>query len=151
MDTYSEEPTCMTSTPDIFLPMTALAIWTMLVLLLVPIARFRAGSQGQVTFDDFRYGESGRVPDSVRLPNRNFMNLLEVPVLFYVACVIAFLSGHVDSLLMGLAWIYVALRLGHSVVHLSYNNVAHRLVLFAVSNVLVAVMLLVICHRLMTA
>lgn len=141
----------MTSASPIFLPMALLAIWTMLVLLLVPIARFRAGSQGQVTFDDFRYGESDRVPDSVRLPNRNFMNLLEVPVLFYVAGFMAFLSGHVDSLLTGLAWTYVALRLGHSIVHLGYNNVVHRLVLFATSNVVVAVMLWVLMYRLLTA
>jgi hypothetical protein len=131
--------------------MAILAIWTMMVLLLIPIARFRAGSKGQVNFEDFRYGESDRVPDSVRLPNRNFMNLLEVPVLFYVAGFMAFLTGHVDGLVMGLAWTYVALRLGHSVVHLSYNNVPHRLVLFAASNGVVAVMLWVLLYRLLTA
>jgi hypothetical protein len=131
--------------------MTVLALWTMLVLLLIPFMRFRAGSQGQVTFEDFRYGESGRVPDSVRLPNRNFMNLLEVPVLFYVAGFMAFLLGQVDGLVMGLAWTYVALRLSHSIVHLSYNNVAHRLVVFAVSNVVVAIMLSVQLYRLFTA
>lgn len=141
----------MPSTSPIFVPMTVLAIWTMLVLLLVPIARFRAGGKGQVDFEDFRYGESSRVPDSVRLPNRNFMNLLEVPVLFYVTGVIAFLAGQVDDLVMGLAWTYVALRLGHSVVHLSYNNVLHRLVLFATSNVVVSAMLVVQLYRLMTA
>lgn len=141
----------MPSASPIFLPMTALAIWTMLVLLLVPFHRFRAGSQGHVTFEDFRYGESERVPDGVRLPNRNFMNLLEVPVLFYVAGFMAFLTGRVDGLVMGLAWAYVALRVGHSIVHLSYNNVAHRLMLFAVSNVVVAVMLWVQLYRLLTA
>ena len=141
----------MHSTSPIFLPMTVLALWTMLVLLLVPIARFKAGSRGEVNFADFRYGESDRVPDAVRLPNRNFMNLLEVPVLFYVAGFMAFLLGQVDALVMGLAWTYVALRIGHSVVHLSYNNVAHRLTLFAASNVVVAVMLWVQLYRLLTA
>lgn len=141
----------MPTTSPIFLPMAVLALWTMLVLLLVPIARFRAGGKGQVDFDDFRYGESARVPDSVRLPNRNFMNLLEVPVLFYVAGFMAFLTGHVDGLIMGLAWTYVALRLGHSIVHLSYNNVPHRLALFAISNVVVSVIWWVMLYRLLTA
>lgn len=135
----------------IFLPMAVLALWTMTVLLLIPIARFKAGKQGQVTVDDFRYGESERVPDSVRLPNRNFMNLLEVPVLFYVAGFTAFLTQHLDGLLMTLAWSYVALRVAHSVVHLSYNNVMHRLSLFAVSNVVVSVMWWVLLYRLLTA
>lgn len=141
----------MPSTSPIFVPMAVLAIWTMLVLLLIPVARFRAGRQGQVNFGDFRYGESERVPDAVRLPNRNFMNLLEVPVLFYVVGFMAFLTGHVDALMTGLAWLYVALRMGHSVVHLGYNNVAHRLVVFAVSNVVVVVMLWVQLYRLLTA
>lgn len=140
----------MPSTSPIFVPMTVLAIWTMLVLLLVPIARFRAGSKGQVNFEDFRYGESGRVPDAVRLPNRNFMNLLEVPVLFYVAGFMAFLIGQVDGLVMGLAWTYVGLRLLHSLVHLSYNNVVHRVIVFASSNVVVSAMLVVLLYRLLT-
>ena len=140
----------MPAASPIFLPMVTLALWTMLVLLLVPFKRFKAGSQGHVTFADFRYGESDRVPDDVRLPNRNFMNLLEVPVLFYVAGFMAFLTGRVDGLVMGLAWAYVALRIGHSVVHLAYNNVAHRLTLFAASNVVVAAMLWVQLYRLLT-
>ena len=133
----------------IFLPMAILALWTMQVLLLVPFARFKAGRQGQITADDFRYGESERVPDAVRLPNRNFMNLLEVPVLFYVAGFMAFLTGHVDGLFMALAWTFLALRIGHSIVHLSYNNVMHRLALFALSNVVVVVIWWVLLLRML--
>lgn len=124
----------------IFLPMATLALWTLTVLLLIPIARFKAGAQGHVNAGDFRYGESDRVPAHVRLPNRNFMNLLEVPVLFYLACLVAFLIQSVDSALLMLAWAYVALRVGHSCIHLSYNNVMHRLTLFAISNVVVVLM-----------
>lgn len=135
----------------VFLPMAILALWTMHVLLMIPFARFKAGRQGQVTAEDFRYGESERVPDTVRLPNRNFMNLLEVPVLFYVAGFMAYLTHNVDGLIMGLAWAYVALRVGHSVVHLGHNNVMHRLTLFAISNVVVSLIWWVLLYRLVTA
>jgi hypothetical protein len=140
----------MTTSAPIFLPMAVLAIWTMHILLLIPIARFKAAGKGQVNAEDFRYGESERVPDYVRLPNRNFMNLLEVPALFYVAGFMAFLSGHVDGLFMSLAWVYVALRIAHSLVHVSYNKVMHRLALFAISNVVVSVMWWVLLYRLVT-
>jgi hypothetical protein len=133
----------------VFLPMAILALWTMHVL--IPFARFKAGRQGQVTAEDFRYGESERVPDAVRLPNRHFMNLLEVPVLFYVAGFMAFLTHNVDGLILGLSWAYVALRLGHSIVHLGHNNVMHRLTLFAVSNVVVSLIWWVLLYRLVTA
>lgn len=133
----------------IFLPVASLALWTLTVLLLIPIARIRASVAGQVEVDDFKHGESERVPAHVRLPNRVFMNLLEVPVLFYVACVVAFVSQHVDGLLMTLAWLYVALRLAHSLIYLSYNHVIHRLSVFALSNGVVAVMWGVLLWRLL--
>jgi hypothetical protein len=118
----------------IFLPMGALALLTFLVLLLIPFRRFRAGFAGRVTADDFRYGESARVPGDVSIPNRNYMNLLEMPMLFYVICLMLYVSHRVQPGFMWLAWTYVALRVLHSLIHLTYNNVRHRLVLFALSN-----------------
>jgi hypothetical protein len=116
-------------------PMLALAALTFCVLLLIPIRRFRAGSAGQVSYDDFRYGESAQVPPEVSLPNRNMMNLLELPVLFYVACLTYFAAGRTDEWALLLAWAYVGLRIAHSAIHLTYNRVRHRLVAFAASNV----------------
>ena len=120
---------------SILFPMVALATLTFAVLLLIPLRRFRAGAAGQVVFDDFRYGESSRVPPEVAIPNRNMMNLLELPVLFYVACLTYFLIGHIGDLALALAWAYVGLRLVHSAIHLTYNHVRHRLSAFAASNV----------------
>jgi hypothetical protein len=120
---------------SILLPMAALATLTFAVLLLIPFRRFRAGVAGQVIFDDFRYGESERVPPEVSIPNRNMMNLLELPVLFYVACLIYLVTARVDERALALAWAYVGLRVVHSAIHLTYNRVGHRLVAFAVSNV----------------
>lgn len=126
----------MNSQPiDIFQPLTLLVFWTLLVLLQIPIRRLRAGFKGEVSPGDFRYGESARVPPHVTLANRNYMNLLELPALFYAGCLVAYVTQHVDHWLVLLAWVYVGLRIAHSLVHLSYNNVMHRLALFAVSNV----------------
>src|SRR4051812_25500109 len=119
----------------ILLPMLALAAWTMLVLLLVPYQRIKAARQSLVTPGDFRYGESAKVPPWASLPNRNYMNLLEVPILFYVASLTIYVSGAANVLLLQLAWAYVGLRIIHSLIHLTYNNVLHRLGAFATSNV----------------
>jgi hypothetical protein len=119
----------------ILFPVVALAALTFAVLLLIPFRRFRAGAAGQVKFDDFRYGESARVPPEVGIPNRNMMNLLELPVLFYVACLVYYVTGRVDDGALALAWAYVGLRVAHSAIHLTYNRVRHRLVAFAASNV----------------
>jgi hypothetical protein len=124
---------------QILYPILALATWTGLVLLLIPIVRFRAGFRREIQADDFKFGESASVPPQVRIPNRNYMNLLEAPMLFYVACMLLFVTSGVTSAAVMLAWVYVALRVVHSVIHLTYNRVQHRLVAFAMSNaVLVA-------------
>jgi len=120
---------------SILFPMVALVTLTFAVLLLIPVRRFRAGIAGQIKFDDFKYGESARVPPEVSIPNRNMMNLLELPLLFYVACLIYLVIGRVDQFALALAWLYVALRIVHSAIHVTYNRVRHRLIAFAASNV----------------
>lgn len=116
--------------PAILWPMFVLVAWTFLVLLLVPIVRFKATLNKEVNVGDFRYGESERVPGHVSLPNRNYMNLLEMPPLFYVLCLLLYVTGGGEGWKLNLAWAYVILRILHSAIHLSYNNVLHRLGMF---------------------
>ena len=125
---------------QILKPMLALGALTFAVLLRIPWVRVRAARAGLVTADDFKLGESRSVPSEVQLPNRNYMNLLELPTLFYAACTVLFALRRVGSVELSLAWSYVALRAGHSIVHLTYNHVAHRLCLFASSNVVLGVL-----------
>lgn len=115
--------------------MAGLVALTFAVLLLIPYARFKAARSGRVAADDFKFGESGSVPAEVTIPNRNLMNLLELPVLFYIACLTLYITKTVDVASLYLAWLYVVLRVCHSLVHLTYNNVFHRLSVFAGSNV----------------
>ena len=85
-------------------PVGALALLTFAVLLVVPYRRFRAGFARQVRVEDFRYGESANVPGDVSIPNRNYMNLLESPTLFYVACVVLYVTDLVDTSVVTMAW-----------------------------------------------
>lgn len=105
-----------------------------MVLLLIPFYRIRAGRRREIRTEDFKYGESATVPGYVSIPNRNYMNLLELPILFYVVCLLFFVTSSTTSLAVQIAWAYVAFRVIHSLVHLGYNNVMHRLAAFALSN-----------------
>ena len=115
-------------------PIGAMAALTFIVLALIPFRRFRALARQEVRFEDFRYGESDAVPADVGLANRNYMNLLELPTLFYVVCLLFFVTGRSCTVAVTLAWGYVVLRAVHSVIHVSYNDVRHRLAAFALSN-----------------
>ncbi len=124
----------------IFQPVLALVLLTFLVLLRIPFVRVRAVMQRRITVADFKPGESANVPIDVSLPNRNYMNLLELPMLFYVLAVTLYVTQHVDSVELTLAWLYVALRFAHSLVHLTFNHVLTRLAVFAASNLVLSVM-----------
>jgi hypothetical protein len=74
----------------------------------------------------------------------HFNNLLELPLLFYIAVVLIWSLQLSDSIYLTMTWLYVGLRLAHSAIHLSYNKVMHRLYAFAAS----ALVLLLIWLRL---
>ena len=63
----------------------------------------------------------------------NYSNLFESPVLFYTAILLALILMLQDSLLVVFAWLYVASRYAHSLVHVTYNKVMHRFSLFVFS------------------
>ncbi len=116
----------------ILYPVFGLVAWTFLVLLWVAAARLNS----KLRPSHVALGESDSVPTHCRLANRNYMNLLELPMLFYAACGLLYTGHGGTSTALPLAWAYVALRVAHSLVHLTYNNVIHRLLLFAISNFL---------------
>jgi hypothetical protein len=68
----------------VFAPMSVLAIWTACMVFMVGFSRIRAVRSGRVRRGAFRMGEGADVPEDVAVWNRNLMNLLEVPLLFYV-------------------------------------------------------------------
>ena len=119
---------------DILWPVFALAAWTLLVLLLIPFVRVRSVRRREIGSNDFKYGESQAVPPNVSIPNRNYMNLLELPMLFYVVCILLYVTAGDSRMAVVVAWCYVALRAAHSLIHLTYNHVLHRLAAFTLSN-----------------
>jgi hypothetical protein len=76
--------------------------------MLIPMRRVRAVLRHEIETADFRYGESCAVPSNVNTPDRNYMNLFEIPMLFYVVCILAYVAIDVSSLMVTLAWAYVA-------------------------------------------
>lgn len=60
----------------------------------------------------------------------NFANLFELPVLFYVLCLALYVTAGVTTPQLVLAWVFVALRIAHSVIHCTYNRVMHRFQVF---------------------
>jgi hypothetical protein len=62
----------------------------------------------------------------------NFNNQFQLPVLFYVAVLVAHATGQGGTLFVQLAWAFVATRLLHALVQWTYNRVVHRFALYAI-------------------
>jgi hypothetical protein len=118
----------------IFGPVSILALWTAMVLLQTGLRRLGAVRSRRVRGGAFRYGESADVPDDLKVWNRNLMNLLEMPILFYVVCISFYVTRQVTPGVVALAWVYVGLRLLHSLVHLTSNRIIVRFGVFAIGN-----------------
>ncbi|MDR0702593.1 MAG: MAPEG family protein [Azoarcus sp.] len=127
---------------SIFLPSLSLMLGTYLVLVLIPWQRFRSYFRHEVGPEDFKCGESNRVPEAVLRPNRVFMNLLEMPVMFYAVSTMIFVTGRVDGIFIALAWCYVGLRAVHALVFLIRNSIFFRFLSFGISNVALLAMLI---------
>lgn len=63
----------------------------------------------------------------------NFRNLFEVPVAFYALVAVALATHQTPNWLVLGAWVFVALRFLHSIIHCTYNRVMHRLSVFLAS------------------
>ena len=84
--------------------------------------------------------EGHDMPDFVAKTTRNFNNLFEVPTLFYAGGAVYLALDQTGQLPIISAWIFVSARVMHSIIHQSYNNVLHRLVIFAIGNLSILVM-----------
>ena len=78
---------------------------------------------------------NGNLPRRIVTSGDNLRNLFEMPVLLYFATAVIMMSGGADSTYVILSWTFVLLRCLHSVIHISYNRVAHRFVVYAISSI----------------
>lgn len=115
--------------------MFAMAIMTLIVLPFIFFSRIRAIQSKDVDVSAFELNDLEQIPKKLQQHSRHLSNLFEVPVLFYVACLAILTLGIDDNIFITQGWLYFLLRAAHSFIHLSYNNVRHRVIPFALSNV----------------
>ena len=82
------------------------------------------------------------LPRAAQWPAHNYNHLLEQPTLFYAICLVIALTGSGVAVNVVLAWAYVALRIAHSLVQATINRVQPRFVLFALSTLVLAALIL---------
>ena len=108
----------------IFLPLLVIVALTFFAFFRMAAARGAVAKTMDPGF--YRAQLGGHEPEPTVVAVRHYGNLLELPTLFYAACLTAFVLSAVTGWVLLWAWGYVAARLLQSTIHLSYNNPAHR-------------------------
>lgn len=125
---------------SILYPTFALAALTFFCAIRLGITRFDAVRRGEIDLRYFRSYRGYEEPENLRVMSRHVVNLHEAPVLFYAITIIAYVTDTVSTLILGLAWAYIALRYVHSYIHLTTNTVLHRFRVFATSQIVLMVL-----------
>ncbi len=107
---------------------------TFVILLFTLRIRLASVRRGEVSLSYYSMFQGEEIPDLVIKTSRNVANLFEVPVLFYAAGVLYVALEMSDPVPVTLAWVFVTARVIHTGIHLSYNNVMHRLIVFGLGN-----------------
>src|SRR5262245_30152270 len=122
-------------------PIIALVALTGVVWVLMFAYRQVAVARGAASIRYYkRFDAADAPPEWIERPARAFMNLLEVPVLFYLVCVLMLVTGGFDPIQLTLAWVFVATRAVHTAIHIAVNYVPVRLTAYVCSCAALAVM-----------
>lgn len=121
-------------------PIFALVLLTFVVGIIALRTRFKSVLNRTVKIKYYRNMQGQEVPEFVTRTTRCFNNLFEVPVLFYVVTLMIVVMGHASGLSLVLAWCFVFSRVMQAMVHLTYNNVIHRMMGFWAGFIIVIVM-----------
>lgn len=125
---------------SILLPAFAMMALTFFCLGRLGYLRNAAVRSGEIDPRFFSVYRGYEEPEKLAAHSRHIVNHFETPVIFYVLCLIAFVTDQVDAIVIGLAWGYVLLRCIHSYVHLTSNAVLLRFRVFIMSLIVLGIL-----------
>ena len=126
----------------ILAPVIALVLWSFVMWAWLYATRIPALKKHRIVYDPRRPAEEfhAQLPAAVRWKADNYNNLMEQPTLFYaVALVLALLDAR-TGFNTALAWLYVGLRILHSLVQAIVNVVLLRFALFMAASFVLLLM-----------
>jgi len=124
---------------QILAPAAVLVLWSLIMLVWMAMTRLPAMSKAGGGLGKAKPGGRGQdlegvLPDKINWKAHNYAHLMEQPTLFYAVVVILAIMGASATDVL-LAWVYVGLRIAHSLWQALVNVVSIRFLLFLASTV----------------
>ena len=108
-------------------PMFLVVTLTFLVGCVTLRTRFKSVYDKQVSPRYYVLMQGQNVPEAVTKTTRCFNNLFEAPTLFYAAGCLYVALDIENTLSLIAAWGFVIFRIIQAAIHLTYNNLIHRM------------------------
>jgi hypothetical protein len=126
----------------ILAPLSALVLWSFVMWAWLYATRIPAMVKGRIAYDPQRPAEEFhvRLPAPVRWKADNYNHLMEQPTLFYAVVISLHVVGAGTDLHIALAWVYVGLRVVHSLVQALVNVVIWRFSIFMLASVVLLIL-----------
>jgi hypothetical protein len=114
------------------------------------MAATRAGSlkRGDTKMRDIALGQSAW-PAGPQQVSNCYGSQFELPLLFYVLVILAWITKQVDLIFLVMAWIFVVSRLVHAYIHTTSNHVPTRFNAFAVGAIVLLLMWIIFAVRIL--
>lgn len=124
-------------------PAAVLVVWSLIMLFWLAGVRLPAMKKAGIDMGAAPGGRGqdldGQLEARANWPSHNYTHLMEQPTLFYAVAVILALTG-ATGLDVLVAWIYVGLRIFHSLWQALVNTVPLRFMLFIAGTIALAVL-----------
>lgn len=131
----------------LILAITLQVLLTMAILIWMGFERVPPVARGEIAVKDIAVDRDA-FPLQARLLSNSFDNQFQLPVLFYVAVLLALWVGGAGWVEVVLAWLFVALRYIHAAIHLTTNRVHWRFTVYSAGLVVLALLWLWLVLRL---
>lgn len=119
-------------------PVVALILWTMVMWFWMYVTRIPAMNKAKIDIPNMSGGKGTDLdellPPEVQWKAHNYNHLLTEPTLFYAVCVVLALVGKGDGMNLTIAWVYVGLRVLHSLIQATVNRIMYRFTVFLLSS-----------------
>jgi hypothetical protein len=134
---------------DILQPVVVLAAWTMVMWLWMYATRIPAMNKAKIDTAGLT-GGTGKSLDDVLPPQvqwkaHNYNHLHEAPTVFYAVALVLAITGQGSGLNATLGWVYVGLRVLHSLIQATVNRVMVRFLVFALSSLVLIALIVHAC------
>jgi hypothetical protein len=132
----------------VLLPVFVQVALTFGLLLWMAYTRRTSLSRGELKVRDIALGQPAWPARATQASN-SFDSQFQIPLLFYVLVILAWITKQADLLFVVMAWIFVLSRLAHAYIHTTSNHVPTRFNIFSLGVIVLLIMWVIFVVRIL--